>query len=216
MSSATSRKVTHATLSGLYLITPDDWKSEDLLKVTESIVSEVPCIVQFRQKKRLSSEYYELALRLGEICRQNQCTYIINDNAELASAVGADGVHLGRDDMSITTARQHIGEQGLIGISCYADLQSATQAIQQGADYIAFGSMFVSSTKPEAVVCPLEVLEAGSQLGKSTVAIGGITPDNARSVLAAGADMLAVISGVFSAASPLVAAKRLHSVISQY
>jgi len=124
---------------------------------------------------------------------------IVNDDSRLAADVDADGVHLGRHDESIEHARQVVGAARIIGVSCYDDLGRAEDLAARGADYLAFGSMHVSPTKPEAVRCRPEVLTAARRLGRPVVAIGGITLERAPALIDAGADLLAVISDLFCA-----------------
>ena len=133
---------------------------------------------------------------------------IIKDDVQLASDSSADGVHLGRDDASITVARNHAGEKLIVGVSCYNDPERAERAAANGADYLAFGSMFNSSSKPGAVRCKLETLGRMRYLCLPLVAIGGISPENGAPVIEAGADMLAVISGVFEVTDIRQAAER--------
>lgn len=136
---------------------------------------------------------------LRTLCRARRVPLIINDDIELAVAVDADGVHLGRDDGDLSAARDRLGPGRLIGISCYNDLELARAAAAQGADYVAFGSFFVSATKPAAAPADIALLRrARRTLAVPIVAIGGITPENGRALIAAGADMLAVIRGVFA------------------
>lgn len=213
MPSNPARKAKYPECEGLYLITPDNWESVKLLEVIESIVSQIRCVVQFRHKSPGGMDKYELAGRLGSVCQRYQSKYIINDDVELALATGADGVHLGRDDTLIGTARSTMGDDAIIGISCYNDLGRAEDAMRDGADYVAFGSMYVSSTKPEATACGLDTLAMAAKLPLPVVAIGGITVDNALPLIMAGADMLAVIGGVFATADPLESAKQLHYLI---
>lgn len=125
---------------------------------------------------------------------------IVNDHVELARAVDADGVHVGADDAAVADARARLARGKIIGASCYDDLERAQSAVLQGADYVAFGSFFVSSVKPGAVCAPLSILRAARQrIAKPVVAIGGITLDNARALIDAGADAIAVISALFGA-----------------
>jgi thiamine-phosphate pyrophosphorylase len=128
--------------------------------------------------------------------------YIVNDDPQLARAVGADGVHIGRDDASITAARELLGPERIVGVSCYGDLAAARDAVAQGADYVAFGSFFASSTKPHAPRADPALLREARALGVPLVAIGGIDADNVRSLIDAGADAVAVISDVFDHAQP--------------
>ncbi len=134
---------------------------------------------------------------------------IVNDDVELAAAVGAAGVHLGRDDAALQAARTRLGAEAIIGISCYNDLQRARQAAQAGADYVAFGRFYPSHSKPQAVLAePALLSQATTELALPVVAIGGITPANGRALLAAGASMLAAIHGVFGQPDITAAARR--------
>jgi thiamine-phosphate pyrophosphorylase len=134
--------------------------------------------------------------------------FIVNDDLDLAAAVGADGVHLGRDDAHPRRARHRLGRRALIGISCYNQLERAREAQALGADYAAFGRFFPSHTKPSAVQADPELLRrARREIDLPLVAIGGITPENAGFLLDAGADMLAVVDGVFGADDVRAAAR---------
>jgi thiamine-phosphate pyrophosphorylase len=137
------------------------------------------------------------------ICRAAGAKLIINDDVWLAVEIGADGAHLGRDDApggSLAAARDALGPKRILGVSCYNEIALAEEAAAAGADYVAFGSMFPSRTKPGAVHAPLDLLgEAKRRVGLPVAAIGGITLDNAQQVIAAGADMLAVVSDLFDA-----------------
>jgi thiamine-phosphate pyrophosphorylase len=139
--------------------------------------------------------------------------FIINDDVTLAKETQADGVHLGREDAAIAQARKQLGSRAIIGVSCYNELARAEQAAAQGADYVAFGRFFPSRTKPQAVPASLDLLrEAKKKLHIPVVAIGGITPENGASLIAAGANALAVIEGVFGQADVRAAAERYASL----
>ena len=138
--------------------------------------------------------------------------FIVNDDVRLAREVGADGVHLGEHDGDIAAARVLLGDDAIIGVSCYDDLQRARDAATAGADYIAFGAFFPSSTKPNARRASPDLLRNSATFGLPRVAIGGIAPDNARSLVAAGADLVAVISGVFDAPDSIAAARAYFSL----
>ncbi len=143
------------------------------------------------------------------VCRAHGVSLIINDDVALAATVGADGVHLGRDDAAVREARRVLGAAAIIGVSCYNDFELAVAAQQAGASYVAFGRFFLSHTKPDAVAAPLDLIrQAKAQLSIPVVAIGGITPDNAAPLIDAGVDMLAVIHGIFGQADPEQAARR--------
>jgi thiamine-phosphate pyrophosphorylase len=140
----------------------------------------------------------------------------VNDDLELAARLGAAGVHHGRDDATPAQARRLLGPEAIIGISCYDDFARALAAVEQGADYVAFGSFFASSTKPGAVRAPLELLHrARAELAVPVVAIGGITPENGRALVDAGAHMLAVVSGIFAGTDVAAAALAYARLFSE-
>jgi len=136
--------------------------------------------------------------RASALAREFGVPVIINDDAVLALEVNADGAHLGRDDGELGEARQRLSGK-LLGASCYADLALARAAVKAGADYVAFGSVYPSSTKPQAVRAPLALFREAKALGVPLAAIGGITLENAPALLDAGADLLAVVSDLFDA-----------------
>ena len=145
------------------------------------------------------SVFKSVALELQKLCRDYGVIFIINDDVKLAAAIHANGVHLGQDDMAINEARKILGDQAIIGISCYNQLPLAQAAQKQGADYVAFGSFFDSPTKPDAVSASLDLArQASDLLAVPIVAIGGITPDNAGPLIATGINAIAVASGVFA------------------
>lgn len=195
---------------GLYLITPEARDARELLARMRPLLPLAAC-VQLRCKSMTASALHEAGLRLGEACRQAGVPFIVNDDPALAAALGADGVHLGQEDGRIATARDLLGPAGIIGVSCYDDPERARALVAEGADYIAFGAFFPSPTKPHARRAGTGLLRDSAGLGVPRVAIGGITPDNARPLIAAGADLLAVISGVFDAPDPVAAA---HAYLS--
>ena len=184
-------------ISGLYAITPDTDDLADLLEKVSACLMGGSRVVQYRNKIA-GAPHLPMASALSALCRQYRTPLIVNDDVELALEAGADGVHLGRDDGDVAAARQKLGADRLIGVSCYGDLQLALDAQQAGADYVAFGSMFASGTKPHAPHAPLSLLtQAAALLHIPIVAIGGITLQNASQTIAAGADLIAVISAVF-------------------
>ena len=197
-------------IEGLYLVTDepppgavDAWV-DDLVALLPAGVS----VLQLRDKYGVVG--HGDGRRLATACREAGVPLIVNDDPELADAIGADGVHLGRDDASIAEARRRLGPGTIIGVSCYASLSRARRAAAQGADYVAFGSCFPSPTKPTARRVPLEVLHAARQALKlPIVAIGGITLANLRPLLAAGVDAVAVVSAVFAAPDRVDAVRRL-------
>jgi thiamine-phosphate pyrophosphorylase len=188
---------------GLYGVTPDWVDAQQLGQAVRQAARGGMSALQLRQKTATGHERQALAQHLLTICQEFDIPLIINDDWQLAKAVGAAGVHLGRDDDDPAMVRQALGPDALLGVSCYGDLKRAQQMLQIGVDYVAFGAMFASGTKPQAVTTRLELLrEARALLGAlspqtAVVAIGGITTDNATSVLQAGADSLAVVGGLF-------------------
>jgi len=183
---------------GLYAITPRRHPNLNLLTGEVRLALQGGAsMVQFRDKSNDDAWRLEAALALGHICREFEAPLIINDDAVLAGQCNAAGVHLGRDDIPIAQAREMLGPDAIIGVSCYNSLPMARLAAAQGADYLAFGSIYRSETKPDAIHCPLEILSQAAELDLPMVAIGGITPDNGRAVVEAGANSLAVISAIF-------------------
>ncbi|MDA8363085.1 MAG: thiamine phosphate synthase [Gammaproteobacteria bacterium] len=164
-------------------------------------------IVQYRDKDADARERYRRAAELARLCNRHAVPFIVNDDPRLASDVGAQGVHLGRDDGEAAYARAILGPDAIIGISCYNEFERAMRAVDAGADYVAFGSVFPSRTKPRAVRASHDLLRrARSELGVAVVAIGGIKPENGATLIEAGADALAVIAGVFGEADVCAAA----------
>lgn len=171
-------------------------------------------LLQYRDKGADTARRECEAAALRRLTRQHSARLIVNDDPELAAAVEADGVHLGRDDPDVAGARRLLGESAVIGVSCYDDLALGRAAVAAGADYAAFGSVFPSPTKPDAVHAPLRLIAAAKrELGIPVCAIGGITTDNAESVVAAGADLLAVVSSVVFAEDVEAAARSLARAI---
>lgn len=191
------------SLSGTYALTPDDNVLPRLLALVESALQGGVKWVQYRNKIASPPLRHAEAKELLRLCRRYDAKLIINDDVWLALEIGADGAHLGREDMpggSLQTARDALGAKRILGISCYDDLARAEVAVDAGADYIAFGSMYPSVVKPQAPRAPLDILaEAKARFDVPVVAIGGITVKNAPQVLKAGADMLAVLSDLFNA-----------------
>ena len=198
---------------GLYLITPDDSDSERFLQRVLSVLSAGIAVLQYRNKLASADQMHEQAKVLFQHCRNLGIAFIINDDIELAHELGADGVHLGEHDADLKTARHLLGANTIIGVSCYSSLTLAEKAAAEGADYIAFGAVYSSATKPYARNAGLELFSQAASLSLPMVAIGGITPDNAAQTLAAGANFIAVIGAVFDAADP---ASEVKSFISRF
>ena len=196
-------------LRGLYAITPAGIGTDELVARVRSCIEGGATLVQYRAKDVAPGIALVQARALRDTCRAAGVPLIVNDSIELAAAVEADGVHLGRDDASVREARICL-PHGLIGVSCYDDAERARAAARNGADYVAVGSVFPSSTKPGAVRAPLELIARVRELSALPVAaIGGVTADNAAEVVAAGADMAAVISAIFDAPDVREAARRI-------
>jgi len=182
-------------LRGLYAITPE---GPDVIDKVRQALEGGIALLQYRRKQRDLQEAREVAA----LARRHGVPLIVNDDVELALALGAQGVHLGRDDGDLGAARRRLPGR-ILGASCYNDAELARRAIGAGADYVAFGSVFASPTKPAAVRAPLGLFAIGLEV--PLCAIGGITVDNASQVLAAGADLIAVVSDLFDA--PDIAAR---------
>lgn len=185
-----------ACKTGLYAVTPAGLSGPDLLAAARAALAGGAAWLQYRGKEHADPA---LAAELAAACRDAGTVFIVNDDVELAASVGADGAHLGRDDVPLDQARRVLGPGAIVGVSCYDDLERAARLAGAGADYLAFGSMFASPTKPDAVRCPPDVLTRAQRFGKPVVAIGGITLENAPALIEAGADLLAVISDLFEA-----------------
>jgi len=187
-------------LSGLYAVSPQLADCVALSAKVEAALRGGARLVQYRSKSPDCALLRAQALALARLCRNRGATFIVNDSAELAREVDADGVHLGKDDLSVGMARKLLGPSKLIGVSCYNEIARAKTAQAEGADYVAFGSFYHSATKPLAAVAGLELLQmAAAELAIPVVAIGGITSDNAGALIAAGADCVAVLSALFDA-----------------
>lgn len=190
-------------IAGLYAVTPDESDTASLLARTDALLAAGTRLLQYRNKTAPSALRLEQARALRALCSRYGARLIVNDSVDLALAVGADGVHLGRADGSVAEARARVGPSGLVGASCYDRFELATRAIADGADHVAFGSVYPSAVKPDAVHAPLELIRrARRELPVPVVAIGGITPENAAPVIEAGAHALAAISALYGAAEP--------------
>jgi thiamine-phosphate pyrophosphorylase len=189
-------------LRGLYAITPD---VPDRGKLSDQVYDALDggvAALQYRCKQLTPWHRLAEAKAFAALCRTRGVLFIVNDDIEIALASGADGVHLGRDDGDLKAARSKLRGK-VLGVSCYDSLEAARAAVAAGADYVAFGSVFASRTKPGAVRAPLALF--GHDLGVPKVAIGGITAQNAAQLVAAGADAVAVLADLFDA--PDVAAR---------
>ena len=203
-------------LEGLYLIADKAQLIEkNIDKHIASLIEAGVSMIQFRNKTHHTNEHqalqgvHRLAQKIQAQCRIYDIPFIVNDDVSLATAINADGVHLGRDDMDVREARQRLGANKYIGVSCYASALRALQAQKNGADYVAFGAVFNSTTKPQAEtlsastnesLCTLKKLSGGIDI--PVCAIGGITPNQAKQVIGCGVQIIAVASGILKAVNP--------------
>ncbi|OYW26434.1 MAG: thiamine-phosphate diphosphorylase [Methyloversatilis sp. 12-65-5] len=186
-------------LRGLYAVTPETLNGAALYRAAEAACAGGAVLLQYRNKSSDAASRLADARALRAITTVCGTSFIINDDAELAHEVGADGVHVGRDDDDPAAARRRLGPAALIGVSCYNDAALAREARRAGADYVAFGAMFASATKPAAPVADRARFAEVADLGIARCAIGGITLDRAPRLIEAGADLLAVVSDLFDA-----------------
>ena len=187
---------------------------DDVLARTEAALRGGAVMVQYRDKTTDRGRRAEEARALRAACARHDARLIINDDIELARTVRAHGVHLGETDATPSAARAALGSDAIIGVSCYADLSRARQLAALDVDYLALGAFYPSPTKPHARRAHPQLLRDARDLGLPLVAIGGITPDNGAALIAAGADFLAVISGVFAAPDTEAAARRYSALFT--
>ncbi len=205
-------------MRGLYVITdPSLIASSNLVNAVSQAITGGAKMVQYRNKAASAQQKLWEANDLVSLCTGVNVPLIINDDIDLALKTNAAGVHLGQADTGIKDARKLLGSRAIIGVSCHNKIDLALDAQDAGASYVAFGRFFASSTKPEAVEAKVELLlTAKEKIDIPIVAIGGITQDNCTELLKAGADMLAVIHGVFAAESITNSAKLISNQIDNY
>ena len=196
------RRARARRLRGLYAVTPEVGDTRVLLSKITAALEGGACAVQYRNKNARDALREEQAFAIARVQAARAALYIVNDDPVLAARVGADGVHIGEGDPSIGSARELIGPDRIIGVSCYGDFERARAAVEAGADYVAFGSFFPSSTKPAARRAGLELLRRAQDLGVPVIAIGGIDASNARTLIDEGADAVAVIGAIFGHDDP--------------
>ena len=189
-------------LRGLYAITPDIADTEALVLRVEQALKAGVSLLQYRNKIISKDKRLLQAKELAPLARGYGVPFIVNDDVEIALAVGANGAHLGKDDGGLESARRKLAGK-ILGASCYNDAAAARAAVAAGADYVAFGSLFPSATKPQAARASLSLFK--HNFGVPLCAIGGITLENAPALIAAGASLLAVVSDLFEA--PDIAAR---------
>lgn len=204
-------------LRGLYAITDSDLLPPDrLVDAVSHAIAGGAALVQYRDKSSPPQLRRAQAIALQTLCESRGVPLIINDDLDLAVHCGAAGVHLGRDDPDPAAARERLGPRAIIGVSCYADLDRARAAATAGADYLAFGRFFPSSTKPGATPADPDLLRAARQeFALPLCAIGGITASNAPLLLEAGAGLLAVIHGLFGQPDVRAAAARFQALFRE-
>lgn len=202
---------------GLYAITDSVLHTGDALEQAVSrAIAGGAVVIQYRDKSCDADRRSDEAAMLARMCRRQGVPMIVNDDVELALTAGADGVHLGRDDADLSLVRSRLGNGHFIGVSCYDSVHRAVAAQHDGADYVAFGSMFSSTTKPGATRADIAtIVAARKRIHLPIVAIGGITPENGASLLDAGVDLLAVVSGVFACDDPSESARRYARLFSR-
>ena len=184
---------------GVYAITDGQLLApERLVPAVEAALRGGVSLVQYREKLLPYPDRMAQAKNLLSACRNAKVPLIINDDPELAARIGANGVHLGQSDVAVEAARHRLGDEAIIGATCHASLALANQAATMGADYLAFGRFFQSATKPDAPPADQDILGMARQFERPVTAIGGINIDNGESLIRAGADMLAVVGGLFA------------------
>ena len=198
------------TRNGLYAIT--NGPRADLIEVCAAVLQGGATLLQYRDKTDDSARRLAEARSIAALCARHGVPLIVNDDVELAAAIGAAGVHLGEDDADIPSARARLGVGAIIGVSCYDSLERARNLTDAGADYLAFGAFHTSPTKPNARNATPALLREAKAFGLPLVAIGGITSENGAALIKAGANYLAVISAVFGAADVLAAAREFASL----
>lgn len=195
-------------MRGLYLVTPDWDDTERLLEVTALALAGGAAVVQYRNKTATPALRHAQAERLLELCRRNQRPLLINDHVGLCRTLDADGVHIGEMDDLVGHARAALGNDKIVGVSCYGSLELAVAASKAGASYVAFGGFYASRVKKYAVTtAPSIVTEAKAAMQLPVAVIGGMTAENAAPLVARGADMVAVISSIYGAPDPRAAAR---------
>lgn len=200
-----------AAARGLYAIYDRTSLADDALDRVEAVLAGGARWLQYRDK-RSSAPDHALLRYLRVRTRSYATRLIVNDDASLAGAIGADGVHLGQSDASVASARAALGPDAIIGVSCGASIEHARRGLAEGATYISFGRFFASRTKPDAPPAALSILAQARALGAPIVAIGGIDRDNAADVIAAGADLIAVSAALFRADDSGAAARALSAL----
>jgi len=206
-------------LHGLYVITDKNLiERENFFSTVESAIKGGAKIVQLREKNTKMNEIISLGKNLLKITNKYNVPLIINDFPEVACEIAADGVHLGKDDPDIKTARKILGNDKIIGASCYNRIEHGTNALRDGADYIVFGTPYQTPTKPGRKSTPIETLyEARRKFRNIPIfAIGGINKSNARTIINTGVDGIAVITSVFGSEDTEMSTRELSAFFADY
>lgn len=205
------------TKKGLYAITDAAIDSATMMAKTKAILEAGAQLLQYRFTQTNNSYRDTETTQLIKLCKQFNVPLLINNDIDLALRINADGVHLGKDDATIAEAREILGNQAIIGCSCYNDLSRARAAIDASADYLAFGTFFPSTTKPTATFANPNIIRLAKRTFTDAfvVAIGGITPENGQPLIDAGADMLAVISGLYQSKTPFNTATKYINLFNK-
>jgi thiamine-phosphate pyrophosphorylase len=202
-----------APLKGLYLVTPDWDDTEKLVAVSDAGLRGGAALLRDRHKTASAALRREQAAALLAVCRRHGKPFIINDYPELCVELDAEGVHVGGTDAAVTEVRRQVGPQRIVGASCYGSLEMAQAAQAAGASYVAFGGFYPSRIKKYEVSTPVDIVtRARDMVALPNVVIGGMTRENAPPLVAAGTDMVAVISSVYFADDPEGAARELASL----
>jgi len=203
-------------ISGIYAITPDLIDTTNLVMLTQQVLISGVQLIQYRNKIADNALKLEQAALLSTLCHEFNTPLIINDDLDLTIKVGADGVHLGAEDITVVEARRRLGPGKIIGASCYNKLKYAIEAENYGADYVAFGSFYTSSTKPGAVSAPISLLHKAKQrLQIPVVAIGGVDSENIVELAYKGADAVAISSSIFNSINIQLETKKLSCIFKQ-
>ncbi len=201
-------------LRGLYLLTPDEADTARLLARVAPLLGEGIALLQYRNKQANAALKREQAASLRNLCEEHHVPLVINDDVRLAHAIGASGAHLGEDDGDLRAARELLGAGAILGASCYDEIGRAQRAVEAGASYVAFGAFFPTTTKETTHRADVSLLREAEKFGVPRCCIGGITPENAKPLIAAGAELIAVVGGVFNAADPVAALREYKAAFA--
>ena len=206
------------TLKGLYAIADTQCIGTDnIVNAVSEVLSAGTNIIQYRDKLNNYGTRYMIANKIKSLTAKHKALLIVNDDVLLAKSIDVDGVHLGKEDCSISEALNYLGPNKIIGASCYNNYDNACQAVKAGANYVAFGSFFSSLTKPSALRASTSLISrARKELKVPVCAIGGITKENVSLLLHTGVDMIAIVSAIFSSPSPKQAAKEYLTLLQQF